>query len=379
MRFHCSLCGSICDPAPRVWRCDCGGPFDLDYLVKVDVEAARRGPRGIWRWGGGLPDIAETHRVTLGEGDTPLVAAGWAGVRVHFKLEYASPTGSFKDRGAAVLASWLKSQEVKRVTEDSSGNAGASLAAYCARAGIACDLYAPEGASPGKLLQARACGAKVITVPGPRDGVAKAAQDAAADGCYASHNWNPFFLEGVKTYAFEVWEQLGGRVPDAVVVPCGYGSLVLGAWIGFRALVDAGAAEKVPRIIAVQAANCAPVAAAFRERLEGVPGVVSRGTMAEGIACPRPVRGPQVMAALRESQGQAIAVTEAEITEACRNLARLGFYVEPSGAVAAAGLRRLVESGAWDLGATAVVVLSGSGLKTPDRIAALLHEGEPGT
>ncbi len=374
MRFRCSLCASTCDPAPGVWRCDCGAPIDLDYPVKVEVEAARRGPHGIWRWGGALPNIAETHRVTLGEGDTPLVAAGWAGVRVHFKLEYASPTGSFKDRGVAVLASWLKSQGVKRVTEDSSGNAGASLAAYCASAGIGCDLYAPEAASPGKLLQARASGAEVITVPGPRDGVAKAAQDAAGDGCYASHNWNPFFLEGVKTYAFEIWEQLGGRGPDAVVVPCGYGSLVLGAWMGFRALVEAGAAHRLPRIIAVQAANCAPVAVAFRERLDGVPGVVSQGTMAEGIACPRPVRGPQVMEALRESQGQAIAVSEAEIGEACRSLARLGFFVEPSGAVAAAGLWSLVRRGAAEVSGTVVVVLTGSGLKTPDHIAALLAD-----
>ncbi len=374
MRFRCSLCARTCDPTTRVWRCECGAPVNLDYPVKVDVEGARRGPRGIWRWAGGLPQVAENYRVILGEGHTPLVAAGWAGVSVHFKLEYVSATGSFKDRGAAVLASWLKSQGVKRVTEDSSGNAGAALAAYCARAGIGCDLYAPEAASPGKLLQARASGARVITVPGPRDGVAKAAQDAAADGCYASHNWNPFFLEGVKTYAFEVWEQLGRRTPDGVIVPCGFGSLVLGAWMGFRALVDAGAAERVPRIIAVQAANCAPVAAAFREKLDGVPGVVSQGTMAEGIACPRPVRGPQVMEALWGSKGEVVAVSEAEIGAACRALARLGFYVEPSGAVAAAGLRRLVESGAWDLGATAVVVLSGSGLKTPDHIAALLSD-----
>jgi threonine synthase len=329
---------------------------------------------GIWRWVGGLPDIADSHRVTLGEGDTPLVAAEWVGVPVHFKLEYVAPTGSFKDRGVGVLASWLTSQGVGRVTEDSSGNAGASLAAYCARAGIACDLYAPKGASPGKLLQARAAGARVISVPGPREGVAKAAQDAAAHACYASHNWNPFFVEGVKTYAFEVWEQLGGRAPDAVVVPCGFGSLVLGAWMGFRALREAGAAARVPRIIAVQAANCAPVAAAFRDGLDGVPGVISQGTMAEGIACPRPVRGPQIMQALRETAGEVVAVSEAEIGAACLDLARIGYIVEPSGGVAAAGLRRLVEGGAWDRGTTTVVVLTGSGLKTPDRIATLLAE-----
>jgi threonine synthase len=342
--------------------------------VKVDVGAARQGPRGVWRWRGAVPAIPEGRRVTLGEGDSPLVAATWAGIPVHFKLEYASPSGSFKDRGAAVLVSWINSRGVSRVTEDSSGNAGASLAAYCARAGIACDLYAPEAASPGKLLQARASGATVISVPGPRDGVAKAAQDAAAETCYASHNWNPFFLEGVKTYAFELWEQLGGRVPEVVVVPCGYGSLVLGAWMGFRALVKAGAADRLPRIIAVQAANCAPVAAAFHENLDAVPGIVSQGTMAEGIACPRPVRGPQVMEALRGSQGEAVAASEAEIGAACRDLARLGFYVEPSGAVAAAGLRRLVERGACSGAQTVVVVLSGSGLKTPDRISKLIAE-----
>jgi threonine synthase len=204
--------------------------------------------------------------------------------------------------------------------------------------------------------------------------VARAAQEAAGEGCYASHNWSPFFLEGVKTYALEVWEQLGGRAPDAVIVPCGYGSLVLGAWMGFRALMDVGAAGKLPRIIAAQAANCAPVAAAFRKRLDGVPGVVAQGTMAEGIACPRPVRGPQVMQALRGSGGEAVAVSEAEIGAACRDLARLGFYVEPSGAVAAAGLRSLVARGGWDVGGTVVAVLTGSGLKTPDRLAALLAQ-----
>jgi threonine synthase len=380
MRFHCSLCGSSCEAAAQVWRCHCGAPFVLEYPARLDVEAARRGARGVWRWAGALPPIAEAHRVTLGEGDTPLVAAEWAGVPVHFKLEYASPTASFKDRGVAVLASWVKSQGVARVTEDSSGNAGASLAAYCARAGIPCDLYAPEGASAGKLLQARASGARVITVPGPREGVAKAAQDAAAAaGCYASHNWSPFFPEGVKTWAFEAWEQLGGRVPDAVVVPCGFGSLVLGAWMGFRALADAGAADRMPRIVAVQAANCAPVAAAFRDRLDGVPGVTSKGTMAEGIACPRPVRGPQVMRALWESKGEAVEVSEEEIAAACRDLGRLGFFVEPSGAVGAAGLRCLAERGAWPAGQTVVVVLSGSGLKTPDRIAAVLADSEATT
>ncbi len=374
MRFRCSLCASTCDAAANVWRCHCGAPFVLDYPARLDVGAARRGPRGIWRWADALPPIPAAHRVSLGEGDTPLVPATWAGIPVHFKLEYVSPTGSFKDRGVAMLASWVKSQGVARVTEDSSGNAGASLAAYCARAGIRCGLYAPEGASAGKLLQARASGARVITVPGPREGVAKAAQDAAAGGAYASHNWSPFFSEGVETYAFEVWEQLGGKAPDVVIVPCGFGSLVLGAWMGFRALADAGAVDRVPRIIAVQAANCAPVVAAFRDRLDGVPGVVSKGTMAEGIACPRPVRGPQVMQALWESKGEAVEVNEEEIGAACRDLARLGFFVEPSGAVAAAGLRRLAERGAWGAGQTAVVVLSGSGLKTPDRITALLPE-----
>lgn len=344
----------------------------LDYPAKLDVDAALRGPRGIWRWSGALPPVPEDARVSLGEGDTPLVSVVWAGIAAHFKVEYASPTGSFKDRGVAVLTSWLRSEGVPRVTEDSSGNAGASLAAYCGRAGIECNLYAPEAASPGKLLQARACGARVVTVLGPRDGVAKAAQDAAADACYASHNWNPFFVQGVKTYAFEVWDQLGGRAPDVVLVPCGFGSLVLGARMGFQALAEAGVTHRIPRIIAVQAENCAPVAAAFRERLDGVPGVVSQGTIAEGIACPKPVRGPEIMEALWGSKGEVVAVSEEEIGNACRDLASIGFYVEPSGAVAAAGLRRTAETGAVKPGETVVVVLTGSGLKTPDAITSLL-------
>ncbi len=374
MRFRCSLCGITCDPTPRMWRCQCGAAIGLEYPVKLDVEAARRGPRGIWRWAGALPPIPEDARVSLGEGDTPLMSVVWAGIAAHFKVEYASPTGSFKDRGVAVLTSWLRSMGVPRVTEDSSGNAGASLAAYCGRAGIECNLYAPEAASPGKLLQARASGARVVTVPGPREDVARAAQDAAAGACYASHNWNPFFVEGVKTYALEVWEQLGGQAPDVVLVPCGFGSLVLGAWMGFRELAEAGATRMIPRIIAVQAESCAPVAVAFRERLDGVPGVVSQGTIAEGIACPKPVRGPQIMEALRGSTGEVVAVSEEEIGDACLDLASIGFYVEPSGAVAAAGLRRAVDTGAVKEEETVVVVLTGSGLKTPDRIAALLAE-----
>jgi threonine synthase len=282
------------------------------------------------------------------------------------------PTGSFKDRGTTVLVSYLKRCGIDRVLEDSSGNAGASLSAYAAAAGLSCRILVPETASYPKIAQIAACGAEVVTVPGSRQDVAEAALAQSAEIFYASHNWQPLFLEGTKTLAYELWEQLGFRAPDNVVVPLGYGSNVLGCDRGFAELAAGGEIARRPRLFGVQAARCAPFDAAFRAGATALVPTEIAATIAEGIATARPTRVAEVLRAVRESGGRIVAVEEAEIVAALRDLARRGLYVEPTSAAAAAGLTRLVSAGAIRPGDTTVLVLTGTGLKASATIGDLL-------
>jgi threonine synthase len=315
-------------------------------------------------------DIADA--VSLGEGWTPLVAGDWDESPVHYKLDFMMPTGSFKDRGMTVMVSYLRSRSIARVLEDSSGNAGASLSAYAAAAGLACRILVPETASYPKIAQIAACGADVVAIKGSRQDVAEAALRQSAEIFYASHNWQPFFVEGIKTLAYELWEQLGFRAPDNLVVPLGYGSNVLGAERGFGELRRQGEISRGPRLFGAQAANCAPYHAAFVAGGHDLVATPISPTVAEGIATPKPTRVAEVLDAVRESGGAVIAVSETEIVDALRDLARRGLYVEPTSATAAAGLTRLLASGAIRPDETTVLVLTGSGLKSSAATGELL-------
>jgi threonine synthase len=353
------------------WRADNGHYLNLapgPGLRRGDIDTARR---SVWRYARGLLIGAE-HAVSLGEGWTPLLGGDWHGAPVHYKLEFMMPTGSFKDRGMTVLVSYLKSHGIARVLEDSSGNAGASLSAYAAAAGLACRILVPETASYPKIAQIAACGADVVTIRGSRQDVAEAALRQSAEIFYASHNWQPFFVEGTKTLAWELWEQAGFRAPDNLVVPLGYGSNVLGAERGFDELARAGEIARRPRLFGVQAARCAPYAAAFRAGVEHLVAAEIAPTIAEGIATARPTRVAEVLRAVRSTGGTIVAVEEAEIVQALRELARRGLYVEPTSAVAAAGLTRLLASGVIRPQEYTVLVLTGSGLKASATIGELL-------
>lgn len=340
-------------------------------LGRAEIDTARH---SVWRYAKALlVDVEDA--VSLGEGWTPLVTGDWGGGAVLFKLEFTMPTGSFKDRGMTVMVSYLKSRGIRRVLEDSSGNAGASLSAYAARSGLACRILVPETASYPKIAQIAACGADVVTIKGSRQDVAEAALRQSAEIFYASHNWQPFFVEGVKTLAYELWEQLGFRAPDNVVVPLGYGSSVLGCDRGFGELLRRGEIGRAPRLFGIQAANCAPYFAAYRGGVEHLVPTTIASTVAEGIASAKPTRVAEVLRAVRESGGAVVAVEEAEIVEALRDLARRGLYVEPTAAAAAAGLSRLQASGAIQPGETTVLVLTGSGLKASAAIGELLKLG----
>jgi threonine synthase len=251
---------------------------------------------------------------------------------------------------------------VTEVVEDSSGNAAASLAAYCARARIRARLFVPAHASPAKLAQIAVYGAEVVPVEGPRENSALAAQEAARTAYYASHNYSPFFVEGIKTFAYELWEHLGETVPYNLVFPVGNGSLLIGTYSGFTKLQTAGLLERMPRLFGVQSRACAPLYEAYRQGLEDTQPISAGETIAEGIRIARPSRGRQVLRAIRETGGTVVAVDDAEIQDAQAMLARLGLYVEPTSATAMAALRKLDKMIAPD--EVTVVPLTGSGLKS---------------
>lgn len=358
---------------PR-WCADDGAYLNLTAGQGLKRNQIKTDRHSVWRYAAAI-GIDEAHAVTLGEGWTPLIPGEWQGASTLFKLESMMPTGSFKDRGMTVLVSYLKSRGIEQVLEDSSGNAGASLSAYAAAGGIRCRILVPESASYPKIAQIAACGADVITIRGSRQDVADAAERMSAEIFYASHNWVPLFIEGTKTLAYELWEQLGFVAPDNVITPLGYGSNVLGCLRGFEELVRSREIARVPRIFGVQAENCAPYYAAFKAGKDTLVPTEIKPTIAEGIASSKPTRVRDVLQGVRQSGGQIVAVSEAEITDALRGLARKGLYVEPTSAAGAAGLTKLIASGAVKSGETTVLVLTGSGLKASERIGELLQLG----
>jgi threonine synthase len=311
----CTRCGTAVEPDATIWRCPrCGGPFTF---AELDVAPP-----------------ASLPAVTMGEGNTSLATARVGGRDVLAKLEFEAPTGSFKDRGTALLIAAAVDVGSTRVVADSSGNAGVAIAAYAARAGLACEVFVSSALATSKT--ARIAG-DVITVKGTREDVAAAAVARVEESgaFYASHVWNPWFYEGTKRYVYELFDQLGGRLPDALVLPVGNGTLVLGAW---RALQELG---RTTPIIGVQAARCAPIAAAFSSGADQVAGVIDQGTVAAGIAIAAPVRGDEILAIVRATGGWFVTVTDDEITAASSELSGQGFAVEPTAAAPAAALQHL--------------------------------------
>jgi threonine synthase len=376
--YRCPACGAEYPTLQARWRCDCGKPLDLGPGHGLGRGEIASGEASLWRYAAALA-LTAPPRVTLGEGWTPLVRRLWQGAEVLFKLESQMPTGSFKDRGTAVMLNHLIEVGVGQVHEDSSGNAGASLATYAAAAGIPCRIYVPATAPGAKLVQIAAAGADLRPVSGSRGAVAEAALAAGRESFYASHNWQPFFIEGTKTLAFELWEQLGFRAPDNILVPTGYGSNILGLERGFDELERSGEIATRPRLFAVQAANCAALAAASEAGDDRFVPFAARPTIADGIASPRPIRIAAVLRALRRSAGGVVAVAETEIMPALAALGRLGLFVEPTAATAAAALTNLLRDGSITPNQTTVVVLTGHGLKAAERIGELFgrESGHP--
>lgn len=362
-QYKCHSCGITYEITLSRWKCDCGGMLDLEYeRGKINPSAWPEYPNSLFRYRDAMPfEDEEWRTVTMGEGSTPLIMLEDQTPETYVKVDYMMPTLSFKDRGAVVLMTKAKALGAGKVIADSSGNAGTAIAAYAARCNIGCDIYLSDATSPKKMAQVKAHGANIVQIKGTREDIAAAAQNAVADEkvFYASHVFNPYFYEGTQTYAFEVYEELG-KAPDTLIVPVGNGTLLLGAYYGFKALLDSGLIERLPRIVAVQAANCAPVAEAFNRGKAVATPVENTGTLAEGIAIAAPARSGQILEAVRATGGEFIVVEEEEISSARDALSEKGFYVEVTTAANYAGYLK------YDRGPdeTMIIPLCGAGIKS---------------
>jgi len=365
--------------ATPIWRCpETGAPVDLTPAPGITRDRFRADDFSVWRYRDTIR-VNPDFRVELGEGWTPLIPvdlpADLPAGRARLKLESLMPSGSFKDRGMAVLVAYLRERGVDRVMLDSSGNAAGALACYAGAAGIGCTVLVPAHTSPAKVAQMRAYGAEVRLIGGSRQDVADAAMALAAEGVfYASHNWQPFFIEGTKTLAYEIWEQSGFRLPDNIVIPVGYGSNLMGLHLGFKELMAAGEIDAMPRLFAAQPANVGALVRAVEAGVSEPVAFTPKPTVAEGVAAAKLVRTAACVAAIRESGGGAVAVPEETILPAVRALAARGALVEPSCAVAAVAFERLVADGTITADQDSVLIMTGNGLKSLD---ALMEEKQP--
>lgn len=363
VKYVCTKCGQMEDVTTRKVKCDCGGLWRLQWTVpKFDLGKIDRDTWGLFRYRAFMPliDDVSWRAVTLGEGMMPIVRFS---EDVMLKMDYFMPTLSFKDRGAAVLMAHCKSIGVEAVVQDSSGNAGNSIAAYAAKAGIGCEIFVPEGTSPAKINMIKAYRAKVNVVPGSRDHCADVCRaKVASEGLYyANHVYNPFFYEGTKTYIYEVFEQLH-RIPRHIFVPLGNGTLFLGVMFALEELMAAGCIEEFPQVVALQSEYCNPFYKAVEVKSATPAQVDVKPTIAEGIAIGVPMRGEEILRYIYKHNVRVIMAPETQILQARATLAAKGIYCEHTTAASYAAYEQYCEI----FGRTedALISMCGAGLKS---------------
>ena len=376
--LQCPECGALFD-ADRVQTIctDCDSPllarYDLEGLRdRLDREALARRPSGLWRWAELLPVRDPAYRLTLGEGDTPLLPAPRLaqdlGLKaVYIKDESTNPTGTFKARGLAVAVARAVELGVEAFVVPTAGNAGGALAAYAARAGRPAHIFMPADAPRLNQIEVQAAGATLHLVDGLIDLAGAQARQAAQE-----HGWfdvsttrEPYRVEGKKTMGLELAEAFDWDLPEVILYPTGGGTGLIGMWKAFQELAALGWVDgKRPRMVSVQAAGCAPVVRALEGGAERVERWENAETYASGLRVPRPYADRLILRALRESGGTAVAVSDEEMRQAARDLARLeGVLACPEGAATLAGLRRLVQAGWVQPEARVVLFNTGTGLK----------------
>jgi threonine synthase len=298
----------------------------------------------------------------LGEGWTPLVKFSDS---LFFKLESLNPTGSFKDRGSTVLVSTLQ-QRLKAsrgfISEDSSGNAGASMAAYAARSNLKAKIYVPESVAGPKFAQIQHYGAEVAKIAGGRDKVMEEAQKPEEGKFYVGHLLHPLFRDGIRSLAYEMAEQFNWNLPERVYLPVSAGTLLLGVLAGFTHLHESNVMSSIPTVVACQSRQVSPVYSQIKGVPYDPPEKVT--SIADALASTKPPLSKAMVDELRRTEGDAVVVEEDETLQAFKELARKGFFVEPSSALAYAAYLKQLEKGELPSGMRVIIVLTGNGLKT---------------
>ena len=375
MKYICMNCEKEYAPEPLLVRCDCGSAlwvkpeknFSKSDLITDDFT--------MWRYANAYALDKEFIEITFNETITPLASAKIGHVNILAKMDSLMPTGSFKDRGAAMVVNYLNSQGIRSISEDSSGNGGSAYAGYAAKGNFDCNIFVPVGTSLGKTVQTRVYGARCFEIEGSREDVANVAMNSKAthDSYYVGHNWHPLFIEGIKSIAYEIWEQCGYKAPDNFVTPAGNGSLLAGAYLGFMELLRGGAIDKIPRLFGIQTDGIQPFVQAFNN--EDIR-ISSTDTLAEGIKIQRSSRLKEIVEFVRQSDGSFISVNESEIKEALHMMGKQGFFIEPTSATAFAGIKTLIDTDQIMEGQVTVGVITGNGLKSINKLQDLLINAE---
>ena len=373
--LECSRpCGApVLDPRGRHHLCRCGAPllarYDLHALRSWSRDSLRDREPSLWRYRELLPVFPGEMPISLGEGFTPLLQASRLGAelglsRLYVKDEAPNPTNSFKARGQSVAITRAAALGATTVSVPTAGNAGCAMAAFAAKAGLDARVFMPRDVKSAFVDECTLFGATVELVDGLiTDAGRVAAERGAAWGWYdVSTLKEPYRLEGKKSMAFELAEQLGWRWPDVVIYPTGGGTGLIGMWKGFEELEAIGwvAPGARPRMISVQADGCAPIVRAFAEGRETAAPVVDAHTIADGLRVPRAVGDFLMLRAIRESGGTALAVSDGAMVDGMRRLGRLeGISAAPEGGATLAALDALVARG--QVGRDELVVLFNTG------------------
>jgi threonine synthase len=381
--LECAVCGRHYSGREPINVCTCGRPllarYDLAsarrYLRRSDMQQRRR---DLWRYHELLPVLDAQYIVSLGEGGTPLLPLRRLGTRLglrhlYLKEEGANPTGSFKARGLAMAVSKAKELGLRKLAIPTAGNAGSALAAYAAAGGLAAYVFAPDDTPSVIVQECLILGAHVYLVKGLIDEAGRIVQQGRA-----THGWfdvstlkEPYRLEGKKTMGIELAEDLQWQLPDVIIYPTGGGTGLIGMWKAFAELATLGWIDDArPRMVVVQAEGCAPIVKAVAEGATEAPPWPQAQTIAAGLRVPKAFADFLILQAVYESEGTAVAVSDAEIVDAQRTLASLeGIFACPEGAATVAALQRLRQQG-WIAAHERVVLFNtGSGLKYAD----LLH------
>ncbi len=355
------------NPNSPIWHGKDYELLDIDFEADFNPSKINTKRSGLWRYEKFLPASCTSNIISLGEGFTHLIKyENNFGLDLNIKLDQLNPSGSYKDRGASVLLSHIKSIGIQHIIQDSSGNAGAAIAAYAAAAKINCKIFLPIETPESKILQMRAYGAEICVVDGNREVAAEQAFEAAKKSYYASHCFNPFFFQGTKTFVYEAFEQMDEKIPDYIVLPAGNGTLIIGAYLGYMDLLKAKLIEKMPKIIAVQTEACNPIEIAFKANKKNISPIEKKNSIAEGISIANPIRASEILDCVYKSNGTVISVNEDEILNSWIECSKNGHFIESTSAATFAGIKKIAKT--VEPGSSILSLFSGHGLKSLDKI-----------